>query len=225
MLGCCSKFSTGSYFTWSRTSNHYNSLQDLKQPPSYPPTLQPHLLPFQSQRGLTALVSILPPLPERPCTSSSLLSTQNALSPHWLTSSSSPPQVFAPISPFQQGLNQHFCWKLQPLNSMPDPPSCPTLNFLFPQHLSPTALAQFLENRAGRNTIPGKQKWGKRGVKQRIEERRPKGVCFPITTGLQATMTWFTERLQRGWTKLMQPQTTSPGKEKRMCPSASVSCW
>ena len=154
-----------------------------------------------------------------------ILFTQNALSPHWLTSSSSPPQVFAPISPFQQGLNQHFCWKLQPLNSMPDPPSCPTLNFLFPQHLSPTALAQFLENRAGRNTIPGKQKWGKRGVKQRIEERRPKGVCFPITTGLQATMTWFTERLQRGWTKLMQPQTTSPGKEKRMCPSASVSCW
>ena len=48
MLGCCSKFSTGFYFTWSRSSNHYNSLQDLKRPPSYSPTLQPHLLPFSS---------------------------------------------------------------------------------------------------------------------------------------------------------------------------------
>lgn len=89
MLGCCSKFSTGSYFTWSRSSSHYNSLQDPKRPPSYPLTLQPHLLPFQSQRGLTALMSILPPLPEGPCTSCSLLSTQKALSPHWLKSSSS----------------------------------------------------------------------------------------------------------------------------------------
>ena len=33
-------------------------------------------------------------------------------------------------------------------------------------------------------------------MKQRIERRRPKGVCFPMTTGLQVMMTRFTERLQ-----------------------------
>lgn len=33
---CCSEFSTDSHFTWSKSSSHYDSLQDLKRPPSHP---------------------------------------------------------------------------------------------------------------------------------------------------------------------------------------------
>lgn len=142
---CCSKSSTVSHFTWSKSSSHYNSLQDLKWPPSHPylsdlfcnsPSYSPKL-PGPHCSPVTMLL----PLPECPRTGCSLLSTWNALSPQWLTSS--PSASLCSNITFQQGLSWHFCWKRHAFNSMSDPPSCPTLNFLFLQHLSPTALAQF----------------------------------------------------------------------------------